>query len=192
VLGEMHGDEHAGVTVVRALLHDPRRIAGVNLWVIPTMNPDGDTAGTRQNAHGVDLNRNWPYRWAHLSGQYYSGPHALSEPESRAMHRFLLHLRPHWFVSLHQPLRAVDSSYGPKANRRFARRLAHELNLPQAPLRCWSSCHGSMTNWYVHNRYGLAQTVEFGWHPGRHRLTKSVPRELLHALGGHFGHRAGG
>src|SRR3954452_8883309 len=98
ILGEMHGDEHAGVTVVKALLHSDRRIVGVNLWVIPTMNPDGDAAGTRQNAHGVDLNRNWPYRWAHLTGQYYSGPHALSEPESRRMHRFLLRLRPHWFV----------------------------------------------------------------------------------------------
>jgi succinylglutamate desuccinylase len=192
VLGQMHGDEPAGITVVKALLHSDRRIVGVNLWVIPTMNPDGNAADTRQNAHGVDLNRNWPYRWAHLSGQYDSGPHALSEPESRAMHRFLLHLRPHYFVSLHQPLHAVDTSYGPRADRRWARTLANDLGLPHAPLRCWSTCHGSMTNWYVHNRYGLAETVEFGWHPGHTRLVKAVPRGILHALGGHFGHRVGG
>jgi len=192
VLGQMHGDEPAGVTVVKSLLDSDRRIVGVNLWVIRTMNPDGNRADTRQNAHGVDLNRNWPYRWAPLTGQYYSGPHALSEPESAAIHRFLLHLRPHFFVSLHQPLHAVDTSYGPKANRRFGRRLADELGLPHAPLRCWSTCHGSMTNWYVHRHYGLAQTVEFGWHPRRAHLIKAVPRGLLRALGGHFGRPPGG
>lgn len=186
VLGEMHGDEHAGVTLVRAIVHARRQLAGVNLWVVPTMNPDGDATHTRQNAHGVDLNRNWPYRWKRLSGEYYSGRRPLSEPESRAMHRFLLRLRPHWFVSLHQPLHAVDTVDGPRADRRFARRLARNLGLPHAPLRCWSVCHGSMTDWYVHHRYGLAQTVEFGWHPTHGYLIGRARLGILKTLGGHY------
>ena len=59
----MHGDEHAGVVVARLGAQVRVPTAGRNLWVIPTMNPDGDAAHTRQNAHHVDLNRNWPYHW---------------------------------------------------------------------------------------------------------------------------------
>jgi hypothetical protein len=42
---------------------DPASLAGTQLWVIPTVDPDGQRARTRKNAHGVDLNRNFPYRW---------------------------------------------------------------------------------------------------------------------------------
>jgi hypothetical protein len=40
----------------------------------------GDAHHTRHNAEGVDLNRNWPYNWRHLTGTFDSGPHPLSEP----------------------------------------------------------------------------------------------------------------
>ena len=59
VVGVIHGDERLGLGVVSRLraLAVP---AGVDLWTIATVNPDGLAAGTRQNAHLVDLNRNWP------------------------------------------------------------------------------------------------------------------------------------
>ena len=61
---------------------------------MPTINPDGVAAGTRGNAHGVDLNRNFPYDWRPLGGGEYSGPAPLSEPESRAAHRLILESSP--------------------------------------------------------------------------------------------------
>ncbi|WP_375500990.1 M14 family zinc carboxypeptidase [uncultured Jatrophihabitans sp.] len=183
VIGQMHGDEHAGVRVVNALIRGGR-ISGVNLWVIPTMNPDGDAAHTRQNAHHVDLNRNWPVSWTRLTGQYYSGPRPLSEPESRAVRAFLLRVRPHDIVSLHQPLSGVDTTDGGAVDPALRRRLERELGLRAKPFRCHSVCHGGMTRWYTRHHYGVAITVEFGAHPSARYLTRGAPRGIVAALGG--------
>lgn len=183
LIGQLHGDEHAGVRVVNTLIRGGR-ISGVNLWVIPTVNPDGDAAHTRQNAHHVDLNRNWPASWKRLSGQYYSGRRALSEPETRALQAFLLRVRPHDVVSLHQPLSGVDTTDGGAVDPGLRRRLAHNLGLRSKPFRCWSVCHGSMTHWFTVHRYGVALTVEFGAHPSTRYLTGPAPRGIVKALGG--------
>ena len=42
---------------------DRRRPTGVQVWTVRAVNPDGLARGTRQNVHGVDLNRNFPRRW---------------------------------------------------------------------------------------------------------------------------------
>ena len=58
-----------------------------DLWIVPNLNPDGFARGTRQNAHGVDLNRNWGAMWKPIGGPgsaQYSGPRPWSEPETRA------------------------------------------------------------------------------------------------------------
>ena len=52
-------------------------------------NPDGSAASTRHNANGVDLNRNFPYRWQPQDGVYESGAGPASEPETQAMQRFI-------------------------------------------------------------------------------------------------------
>ena len=79
VVGAIHGDETAGMRVARRLIASPPP-HGVALWVVPTLNPDGVAAGTRGNAHGVDLNRNFPFAWRPLGGLEYSGPRPLSAP----------------------------------------------------------------------------------------------------------------
>ena len=183
VIGQMHGDEHAGVRVVDAMIHGGR-ISGVNLWVIPTMNPDGDAAHTRQNAHHVDLNRNFPVSWKRMRGRYDSGPYPLSEPESRAVHAFLLQVRPSDVVSLHQPLAGVDTTDGGAVDPALRKRLAHDLGLRSKPFRCHSTCHGSMTRWYTRRHYGVALTVEFGAHPSIGYLTGRAARGIIAALGG--------
>jgi protein MpaA len=106
VVGNIHGNEQQGIRVVdRISGHIGRSLHGVDLWTIETVNPDGLAANTRGNAHGVDLNRNFPYGWRSIppSSGYYSGPQALSEPESRAVKRFLQRVRPEISVWYHQP-----------------------------------------------------------------------------------------
>ena len=56
-----------------------------------------------------------------------------SEPETRAIMRFLRDVDPDWLLSFHQPLNGVDTDTKRPA---FARRVARELHLPRRTLDC--------------------------------------------------------
>jgi murein peptide amidase A len=183
LVATMHGDEGAPRQIL-ATLRDGPEIHGLNLWVLPVYNPDGLAAHTRKNAHGVDLNRNFPYHWADLDGGYESGPRAGSEPETRAMMGFLKQVRPRWIVSFHQPLHGVDTD---TKDQRFSRRVADALDLPSKSFTCGGVCHGTMTGWFNSRFKGSAVTVEYGAHPGHRRLARVAPRQLLGLWGAHRG-----
>jgi murein peptide amidase A len=162
VVGSIHGDEPAGTLIARRLLeHAPP--ANADLWVVADLNPDGAAADTRQNAHGVDLNRNFPWRWRRLGrrgDRYYSGPRPLSEPESRFAYSLIRRLRPHITIWFHQPYGVVDESGGNVSiERMFAR-------LTGLPLRRLPRYPGSAAEWQDHSlRRTTAFVVELP--PGR-------------------------
>ncbi|QNN51723.1 succinylglutamate desuccinylase/aspartoacylase family protein [Nocardioides mesophilus] len=171
-MATMHGNEPAPRKILRSIrAGDP--VKSLDLWVVPTVNPDGLARGTRKNARGVDLNRNFPFRWADLDGNYESGPKAGSEPETRALMRFFADVRPKFVVSFHQPLDGVDIST--PATRRFGIRLARGLDLPRKELVCGGVCHGTFTQWYNHRFDRKAVTVEYGAHPGYRRMWVVAP-----------------
>jgi hypothetical protein len=126
VVGAIHGDERGGLAVTRALraTYGPG-LHGADLWVIDTVNPDGLQRGTRQNARGVDLNRNFPYRWrpnGRRGSRYWGGRKPFSEPESRAVRKLVLRLRPALTIWYHQPWNAVLAcGGGTDLQRRYAR-----------------------------------------------------------------------
>jgi murein peptide amidase A len=129
VVGCIHGNECAGIAVVRRLRRLPVPET-VDLWLVPTLNPDGRAADTRQNGHGVDLNRNFPAGWsAHGTpwSTYYSGPRPFSEPETRAARRLILTVRPTLSIWYHQHMRLVWA-WG--RSTAAARRYAAAVGLP--------------------------------------------------------------
>jgi hypothetical protein len=63
------------------------------------MNPDGSLAGTRTNAAGIDLNRNWPAKNFHAAKGRGAAP--LSEPEAAAVHADVERFDPHMIIVLH-------------------------------------------------------------------------------------------
>jgi protein MpaA len=186
LVSTMHGNEPHTRRILETL-RDGRPVRGVDLWVLPTYNPDGLARGTRRNAHGVDLNRNFPHLWKDLDGSYESGPRPASEPETRAMMSFLEEVQPRRVVSFHQPLHGVDTD---TKDPGFARRLARALRLPRTALDCGGLCHGTMTMWFNHRFRGSALTVEYGSRPSRHRMAVQAPRQLLGVLGAHRAGRA--
>jgi protein MpaA len=146
LVGCIHGDECAGRAILSAAEHAPLT-AAVQLWLVPTLNPDGEAAGSRQNAHGVDLNRNFAYRWRPRTAPgttFYAGTGPLSEPESRFARRLISTLRPDITIWFHQSETSVDNSSGSTViEARFARRVA-------LPLRRLIRYPGSATTWQAH------------------------------------------
>ena len=126
VTAAQHGEEADTALLVRRLLE---RIPGTETrWaVIPVLNPDGLLAGTRQNAAGIDLNRNFPAStWE--PGETFSYPPGIdpeirvvanrtnrsspgarpgSEPETQALTALIERLEPPLVVDLHSPLELI-------------------------------------------------------------------------------------
>lgn len=106
VVGCVHGNECAGRAIVDRLKAWREAPAGVELLLVRNLNPDGFAHDARDNAHGVDLNRNSSEGWsAQVPG---AGPRPWSEPESRAIRRLILRDRPEIAVWYHQALDLVD------------------------------------------------------------------------------------
>jgi len=144
VVGAIHGDETAGMRIARRLIQ-AAPMQRVRLFVVPTINPDGVAAGTRGNAHGVDLNRNFPYQWRPLAGGEYSGPRPLSEPEAWGAYGFIYLIRPDVTIWLHQPFGLVDRPDGnPFAAQRFSQLIGLPFRRLQGPYP------GSASRWQTH------------------------------------------
>lgn len=143
VVGCIHGNEAAGRAVISALRSSvlPR---DVRLLLVPTLNPDGEAAATRQNAHGVDLNRNFARGWE-ASGQpwdtYYPGPRPFSEPETRAVRRLIRRRRPQITIWYHQHMNLVTK---PKRHVRTARLYARDVGMR---LRRLDRLPGTASRW---------------------------------------------
>ena len=178
VIGVIHGNERAGEGVATQLLKQ-RPPRGATLLVVPNANPDGSVKGTRQNAHGVDLNRNFPHDWmplGHLGDQQYSGKEPLSEPESRALVALIRAWHPTVSIWFHQPVGVVDESGG---SLRVEQRFSAVLGLP---LRRLLRYPGSAVGWENHVLPGAtAFVVELPRHPSsglQQRAVRAVLAEL--------------
>jgi protein MpaA len=135
VVGCIHGNEPAGIPVVSRL---ERTHPSFDLWVIPTVNPDGCKRGTRQNAHGVDLNRDFYER---------------TQPETRAVVAFIRRIKPRISIWYHQHqnlVRAWGQSI-PTA-RRYARLSGMRFRAIRWP-------NGSAANWQNHAFPGTSSFV---------------------------------
>jgi len=173
VVGCIHGNECAGNAVVALLERTRPRF---DLWLIPNLNPDGYRRETRQNADGVDLNRNFPSNWArigHRGDLQYSGPRPLSEPETRAAVAFIRRIRPQVTIWFHQPqdvVRAWGQSK-PEA-RRFAR-------LARMRFRAIAWPYGTASNWQNHAFPGTSSfVVELPAGPARG--AEGLARAIVH------------
>lgn len=168
IMGGIHGSEHTSAYVAERLLaylsehrelYRDRCIA-----VLSRANPDGLARRTRTNAHGVDLNRNFPASNYQSSPRY--GPRPASEPETRAILAAMARLKPCRTMAIHSTRRGrhCNNYDGP------GRDLAHALH----------ACNG----YRILPVWGAPTPGSFGTYAGIDRKIPTITLELPNDLTG--------
>jgi protein MpaA len=111
LFGAIHGDEPVTALMLERLAEElVERPPGRDTWIIPCLNIDGTMAGTKNNAHDVDLNRNFASsNWTaeHKAG-YLPGKTAESEPETRALVELIDRVGARRLVAVHATYRVIN------------------------------------------------------------------------------------
>jgi murein peptide amidase A len=153
VVGCIHGKECAGEAVTRRLREGTVPLRG-RLLVVDDLDPDGHARGSRLNARGVDLNRNFPSEWRRRGAPFdleYPGPTPSSE--TRIAERLIRQERPDVTIWFHQPQHVVRA-WGQSVS--VARRYARLAGASVRRLR-WPA--GTAPNWQNHTFAGTASFV---------------------------------
>ena len=144
IMGAIHGDEPAAGALVNELANrlrsDQQLLGGRRVVLLPTANPDGLAARTRENARGIDLNRNFDTSNRVDNGT--NGLRPLTEPESQALEAAIKEFAPSRIVSVHQPLSCIDYD-GP--GEAIAARMAQDCDLPVKKIGARPGSLGSYT-----------------------------------------------
>ncbi len=175
VIGCIHGDEFVGNRVID-ILRDLPLEGNIDLWTVRTINPDGQQLRTRQNANGVDLNRNFPGNWQKIGkpGSWqYAGTGPASEPEVSAIVKLGDLVQPEFVIWYHQDYFRIGPGTGHDGQVRA--KYAELVGLPLLELDCLCGYTGDKplleavfggtgANWAksFQGPKGVSMTVEFG------------------------------
>ena len=175
VVGCIHGDEFVGNRVID-ILRDLPLEGNIDLWTVRTINPDGQQLRTRQNANGVDLNRNFPGNWRKIGkpGSWqYAGTGPASEPEVAAIVKLGELVQPEFVIWYHQDYFRIGPGTGHDGQVRA--KYAELVGLPLLELDCLCGYTGDKplleavfggtgANWAksFQGPQGVSMTVEFG------------------------------
>ncbi|HTQ98527.1 MAG TPA: M14 family murein peptide amidase A [Candidatus Acidoferrum sp.] len=147
LMGGVHGDEYSSISIIFKWLQlfSKSSLEGEFHWrFVPLVNPDGLLDGkqaNRQNANGVDLNRNFPSEdwsatavgyWQESTGanpRRFPGTKPGSEPEVQWVVQQMLDFRPDVIVSVHAPYHLLDFDGPAQAPHNIGELYLHQLGV---------------------------------------------------------------
>lgn len=154
LFGAIHGDEPASQLVLERLADElVERPPGRDTWIVPCLNVDGVLAGTRDNAKGVDLNRNFASTsWgSQRRPGYHPGDAAEDQPETRALVELIARAGAERLLAVHATYRMVNWD---GRGEQLAREMAERCGYP-AEADMGYPCPGSFGT-----KYGVEQGLE--------------------------------
>jgi peptidoglycan hydrolase-like protein with peptidoglycan-binding domain len=179
VIGNTHGDEPKGMEITGLLRALPTP-AGIDLWIIDTINPDGVAMRQRVNANAVDLNRNFEYRWNYIPrsrrNHQYSGESPADQPETAAMQAFIREIHPYITVWYHQDANSVSLAGRRKELPRVYGQL---VRLGHRTVRCSAGCTGTAGSFTNHVAGGTSFLVEL---PSSRKVNAAMVRRHAEAV----------
>jgi hypothetical protein len=173
IIGCHHGNEYMSVEMGLNMLHYltdnygsipqvTHLVNDLEIWIIPMMNPDGRTAGTRYNANGVDVNRDYGYMWNSTS------PAVFSQPETRAIrlhgleHNFSISLSYHTtsayvnYVWNYKNFPVLDSAFIVSISAEYASYTGYTAIEGYQ----WYQTYGDCNDWSYGSRGDIDATIE--------------------------------
>ncbi len=159
VVGGIHGDELSSASLALHWIAMAQEIPAQTHWrFVPLLNPDGllTSPARRTNAHGVDLNRNFPTpKWDKEAPIYWEkkvkrdprrwpGPRPLSEPESKYLHDEMERFKPDMIVSIHAPYGVLDFDGPIKPPAKLGRLYLDQVGIFPGSLGNYGGIHKGM------------------------------------------------
>ncbi len=159
IVGVFHGEEPQGEYLINKFLKTDLSNIKNKLVIIPCLNPDGKMKNQRQNANGVDLNRNFPTKnWKVTDKkEYFGGFEPASEIETKLMIDVLEKYHFDAILSIHAPFEIVNYD-GP------AKELAQKIS--------------KITGYKVQEDIGYPTLGSFGNYAGVERKIPTITLEL--------------
>lgn len=182
-ISSMHGDEITGRELLPFLIEDmidgygndaaiTELINNTEIYIMPSMNPDGSKRRRRYNANNVDLNRDFP-DFTRGDGNTMQG----REPETKAVMKFQAQRNFSLSANYHGGAVVVNYPWDSTYERHPFDHLVQQLSIEYASLNPemrgssrfnrgitngadWYVLHGGMQDWSYHWHNDLQVTIE--------------------------------